>query len=262
MFKKIYSKQTINKINTGDKTAVKKLVLRFAESSAYNKFAKKFAKELAKKGLAKQRGLWRKYFQAAQKLQHKVYAKTYSEFQRQQLNKAIAHNFKMIKSIPQQVLELSKQKYIQTLKAQVLEGTIGRKTFERELRKRGATNAKLIARTESAKLQTAIMENRARDLGSVAYFWLSSNDVRTRSSHKKMNGVVVFWRNSDNEKPRLDKMHGNAGEFPNCRCSPEPILDERDITKSMYQVYDYRTHKIIQLTKHKLIECLKNGELK
>ena len=68
--------------------------------------------------------------------------------------------------------------------------------------------------------------------------------------------------NDENEKPFLDNMYGNAGEFPNCRCSPEPILDERDITKSIYRVYDYRTKKIIQLTKHQLIESLKQGEIK
>ena len=46
-----------------------------------------------------------------------------------------------------------------------------------------------------------------------------------------MNGVIVFWR-PDNQKPLLDKMRGNAGEFPNCRCTPLPILDENDITES------------------------------
>lgn len=262
VFKKVYSKTTFKTLITGSRSDVKKIVLGLTESESYDKFAKKFAKTLAKKGLAHKRGIWRKYFKAAQQKRHGVFAKTYSEFQHQQLTKAVYHNFTMIKTIPQHILEVSKQKYMQALKQQVLSGEIGRKSFEKELRKKGATNAKVIARTEAAKLQTAIMENRAKDLGSVAYIWLSSNDVRTRRSHRNMNSVVVFWRNTDSEKPRLDKMQGNAGEFPNCRCSTEPILDEKDITKSMYRVYDYRTHKIIQLTKHQLIDSLKQGELK
>lgn len=262
VFKKVYSKKTFKALITGSRSDVKKIVLGLTESEAYDKFAKKFAKELAKKGLAHKRGIWRKYFRAAQQKRHGVFAKTYSEFQHQQLTKAVYHNFTMIKTIPQHILNVSKQKYMQALKQQVLSGEIGRKSFEKELRKKGATNAKVIARTEAAKLQTAIMENRAKDLGSVAYMWLSSNDVRTRRSHRNMNGVVVFWRNTDSEKPRLDKMQGNAGEFPNCRCSTEPILDEKDITKSIYRVYDYRTHKIIQLTKRQLIDSLKQGELK
>ena len=261
VFKKIYTRKTFKALITGSRKDVKKLVLGLTESDEYDKFAKKFAKSLAKKGLAHKRGVWRKYFRAAQRRRHGVFAKTYSEFQHRQLTKAVYHNFTMIKTIPHHVLEVSKQKYMQALKQQVLSGEIGRKSFERELRKKGATNAKMIARTEAAKLQTAIMENRAKDLGSVAYIWLSSNDVRTRRSHRNMNGVVVFWRNADSEKPQLDKMQGNAGEFPNCRCSTEPILDERDITKSIYRVYDYRTKKIIQLTKHQLIESLKQGEI-
>ena len=63
------------------------------------------------------------------------------------------------------------------------------------------------------------------------------------------------------EKPLLDNMRGNAGEFPNCRCSPEPIFDENDLTKSNYKVYDYRNHKIINMSKKELIQALQKGSL-
>lgn len=261
VFKKVYNRRTIRRLISRNKGDVTKAVFALTNSRSYERFAKKFAKQLAKKGLAKERGVWRKFYQAAKSSSHGVLAKTYTEYQEQQLNKAVLHNFNMIKSIPAEVLKLSSQKYLKTLQAQVRKGEVGRGTFEKELRSKGATNARMIARTETAKLQTAIMENRARDLGSVAYMWLSSNDVRTRKSHKEMNGVIVFWKTDWGDKPLIDKMNGNAGEFPNCRCSTEPILDERDIKKSSYKVYDYRSHKIIRMTKHQVIASLKKGEL-
>ena len=122
----------------------------------------------------------------------------------------------------------------------------------------GNTHSKVIARTESAKLQTVILENRALDLGSIAYIWLASNDKRTRPSHKAMNGVIVFWNFN---KPLLDNMRGHAGEFPNCRCSPQPIFDEEDLQKPFYKVYDYRNNNIISMNKKDLIEALKRGQL-
>lgn len=262
VFKQVMKKYSINKTINSSPTDLRKTISRLIDSKFYNEFAKKFSKELAKKGLAEQRGIWKKYFQAAKTSGRGVVHRTYTEFQQAQITKAVQHNFTMIKSIPKHILAVYEQKYIQTLKEQVLEGSVGRGAFEKELKKQGHKNSKLIARTETAKLHTIVMENRARDIGSSAYIWLSSNDIRTRKSHKDMKGVVVFWRNNDEEKPNLDNMFGNAGEFPNCRCTPTPIFNEKDLTQSSYKVYNYKTHRIITMNKQKLSQALKEGELK
>ncbi len=244
-----------NKVDIADK------ILGIANTRFYNEFARRFSRALARKGLADKRGVWRKYFRAASKSQQGVIYKTYSEFQKAQLHKAIEHNFKMIKSIPKHILALYERKYISVLKKEVLEGRISRGSFEKQLREHGHKNAKLIARTERSKLQTEILKNRATDLGSVAYIWRSSNDNRTRKSHRLMNNVVVLWRTSDAEKPEIDNMWGNAGDFPNCRCSPNPIFDKSDLTKSSYKVYNYKTHKLITLSKSQLSKVLEKGSL-
>lgn len=259
VFKKVFKEaKKSNKYLT--KKNINEIILRFENSKKYKEFAERFSKELAKKGLSQQRGVWKKYYKAAKSKNHIILPDTYSEFEKQQFKKATLHNFKMIKSIPKEVMEVYKYKYIQTLNKQVVEGSLGRKTFENELLKSGVKRSKLIARTETAKLQTAITENRALDLGSVCYIWKSSNDARTRESHKEMNNAVVFWR-KDSEKPLLDGMQGNAGEFPNCRCDTLPIFDEDDLNKNNYKVYDYKNHKIISMTKIKLIECMKKGSI-
>ena len=260
VYNKLFNKTRVAKLSKGIRTDILRAEAILESSKSYNKFAEEFSKELAKVGLRKQRGIWRKYYAVAKKRHYVALPKTWSEFEMKQLSAAVKHNFTMIKSIPARMMEILEHKYTSTLIEEVAKGKLPRGSFERQLKAHGHKQPKLIARTETAKLQTAIVQNRSQDLGSVMYRWRSSNDKRTRPSHREMNDVIVFWR-SDLEKPLLDGMYGNAGEFPNCRCSPQPILDENDITNSWYKVYDYRQHKIISLGKNELIKAMQNGGL-
>lgn len=261
VFRQVMKRMPTRKFINSSENKVKDMLINLEGSKFYNEFSKRFARALARRGLADSRGVWRKYFEAAKQSKQGVVYKTYSEFQKAQLYKIVEHNFKMIKSIPRHILAVYERKYIKTLKNAVLEGRVPRGTFEKELREAGHKNAKLIARTETSKLQTAIVESRSEDLGAIAYIWRSASDGRTRTSHRNMNNVVVFWRKSDAQKPHLDNMWGNAGEFPNCRCSPLPIFDETDLTRNSYRVYNYNTHKIVNMNRNKLAESLKNGKI-
>lgn len=260
VFKKVFTKQRIIQASKGQSQNVYSSLLQLQNSKQYEEFAKKFAKKLASAGLTKQKGVWKKYYQAAKAKHYIGIPDTYSQYELQLLQQVVQHNFKMIKSIPQHVMSVYEQKDIQTAIEAVAQGKLGRKSFETQLKQHGAKNARLIARTESAKLQTAIDEHRATSLGSVCYQWLSSKDKRTRPSHRAMNNVIVFWR-PDNQKPLLDKMRGNAGEFPNCRCTPIAILDENDLTDSSYKVYDYRSDSIVSISKSELIKSIRKGGL-
>lgn len=257
VYKKVFNNKNLAGLASGQKSGVYNTVASLNNSQQYEEFAMKFAKALAKKGLASQRGIWRKYFEAARAAHYIALPKTFNQYEAQIMSKAVKQNFTMIKTIPDKMIEIMNHKYTSTLIEEVAKGTLPRGSFRRMLASHGSKNAGVIARTETAKLQTAILESRATDLGSVAYTWLSSNDKRTRPSHRAMNGVVVFWKH----KPLLDKMTGHAGEFPNCRCSPNPIMDEDDLTKSNYKVYDYRNDTIIILSKKQLIEALEKGGL-
>ena len=159
------------------------------------------------------------------------------------------------KQIHERVMEVLEEKAISTLIDEVANGKLPRGSFKKELDKHGVAKSKLIARTETAKLQSAITENRATNIGSVVYEWVASMDKRTRPSHKEMGGVIVFWR-PDAQKPLRDKMRGNAGAFPNCRCYPSPILDESDLTKTNYKVYNYKTDKIVSMTRRELLNAI------
>ncbi len=102
-----------------------------------------------------------------------------------------------------------------------------------EIRKLGAKTeyqAKRIALTEISKAHTALTQVRAADVGSEGYIWRTAHDGGVRESHKAMEGKFVPW----NKKPTLDNMTGHAGEFPFCRCYPEPVIPRNDETKKTF----------------------------
>lgn len=94
-----------------------------------------------------------------------------------------------------------------------------------EIRKTGdvtETRARTIARTETSRVATEFTKARADYIGSEGYIWRTAHDTDVRPSHKKMEGKFVKW----DSPPTLDGMTGHAGQFPNCRCYPEPVLPE------------------------------------
>lgn len=260
VFNKLFSVKNTSSLSKGSKVEILQAATLLESSEKYKRFAEKYAIALAKAGLSSKRAAWRHSYYAAKRLHYVAIPKTFNEYEAKIMSNAVKENFTMIKSIPRKTIEILEHKYTSTLIEEVAKGSLSRGSFRKELEKHGHKNAGVIARTETAKLQTAITEARATELGSIAYFWLSSKDKRTRQSHQEMNGVVVFWRPYE-QKPLLDKMRGNAGEFPNCRCSPQPIVDFDDLTTSTYKVYDYRFDKIITLSKRELITALERGSL-
>lgn len=98
----------------------------------------------------------------------------------------------------------------------------------------GATmsRVRVIALTEVSKASTALTRARAEEVGGEGYIWRSVRDGATRPSHRAMEGRFVKWA----EPPTLDGMTGHAGEFPNCRCYPEPVIPRGD-GKGVYKPF-------------------------
>lgn len=89
--------------------------------------------------------------------------------------------------------------------------------------------ANLIARTEVSKTSTALTRARCHYVGADWYVWRTSEDSRVRSSHAIMDGVIVKWSTPPSPES-LDgesRTYGNyhAGDFFNCRCFAEPVID-------------------------------------
>lgn len=257
IYKKVFNEVFKNNKNLDINKAKKKLI-EFSSSKKYEEFCSKFSKELAKKNIKWKKDTWKKLYKVAKKEGVISLKSTYTDYQKKVMNKAVKENFKMIKSIPEKIMKVLNEKGVKELVNEVALGKTNRGSFKKFLEEKKVKNAELIARTETAKLQTIVQKERATSLGSVCYIWRTSNDRRVRESHKNMNGVVVFWRDEENEKPRLDNMYGNAGEFPNCRCDCDSIvLPNIQLTSNSYRVYNYKTEKINKIPKSKLLNMIK-----
>lgn len=85
---------------------------------------------------------------------------------------------------------------------------IGKVTFAR---------AKLIARDQSSKLNSAISQQRQQNLGVEEYIWRTSGDERVRNDHRSKNGKTFRW-----DSPPKDT--GHPGQDIQCRCIAQPII--------------------------------------
>lgn len=75
-------------------------------------------------------------------------------------------------------------------------------------------------------------QRRAQEIGIEWYQWSTSRDARVRSSHQKMDGVLVAWDDPPspeqlNGEPSTGRYH--AGEVQGCRCLMLPIADLAEI---------------------------------
>ena len=135
-------------------------------------------------------------------------------------------NSKLIKSI--------QTKYLDDVAASASEYVrMGRtsKEFAEELRRQhdlAVARAKLIARTETAKLNSAITRERQEALGLNTYVWRSSRDERVRASHRAMEGM--YCKYSDSSVCSRDGVNwvsrasiggyiGDPGTDYQCRCT-------------------------------------------
>lgn len=95
--------------------------------------------------------------------------------------------------------------------------------------KHARASARLIARTETSKTQSAITQARAVQMGVNWYVWQTQRDgKRVRSQHRIMQDVLVNYADPPSPEqldglPSVGNYH--AGQIWNCRCYAEPLLD-------------------------------------
>lgn len=86
-----------------------------------------------------------------------------------------------------------------------------------------ASRAMLIARTEVGRTSTELSRARAQSVGSTYFIWRTVGDSDVRPSHRALNGRTFRW----DDPPECDPgHHALPGAIWNCRCWPEPIIDD------------------------------------
>jgi uncharacterized protein with gpF-like domain len=115
----------------------------------------------------------------------------------------------------------------------------------------------LIARTETSKASTALTRARAEELELPWYVWRTSKDGRVRPSHRLMDRVLVAW----GDPPAPELLAGvkstlgqyDAGNCPNCRCYPEPVIK---LDRIVWPAKVYRSNSIGYMTRSAFEELI------
>ena len=150
----------------------------------------------------------------------------------QAIGSIVEQNAQIIKSVP---IDIARQ-LSKTANKMQLEGFRPEAIAQEMLAKvpgMRKSKANLIARTESAKSATALIEARAEHYDRPFYIWWDVHDERTRASHRKMHGVICRWSDPPNpeaiagEKRNYGNYH--PGGIFNCRCIPLCVIAIEDI---------------------------------
>ena len=124
-------------------------------------------------------------------------------------------NVALIESIPEE--------YFDKIEGVVFRGTVqGRDATSmiKQIVKIGdvtENRARVIARDQTSKLNSALNQQRSQNLGVEEYVWRTANDERVRDSHKSKNGKTFRW-----DDPPKDT--GHPGQDIQCRCVAQAII--------------------------------------
>ena len=134
----------------------------------------------------------------------------------------MAEQVNLIKSLP-----LDAAQRVHKLSIEAIAGGSRAKEIQKDILRSGkvtASRAMTIARTETTRTSTALVESRARFIGSEGYIWRTAGDSDVRERHKHLEGTFHKWNN-----PPVAGDHGvraHAGAIYNCRCYPEPVIPD------------------------------------
>lgn len=125
-------------------------------------------------------------------------------------------NIKLIKSIPTQLHEKLRYKFVDAVQKGKRWEEVAKEI--EELTDATRKRARLIARDQIGKLNAQLTQLRQKQIGVKSYIWRTSLDERVRRLHIGREGEQFDWDNPPND--------GHPGEPINCRCYAEAILPD------------------------------------
>ena len=137
---------------------------------------------------------------------------------------AIKQNIELITSIPTKYFEK-----VESLVRKNVETGMRYETIVGKIKEAGnvtESRAKLIARDQTAKMNSDFNRVRQTDLGINSYIWQTSGDERVRPEHADHDGKEFRW-----DDPPEDT--GHPGEDIQCRCVAIPVFKLDDMEKEL-----------------------------
>lgn len=95
------------------------------------------------------------------------------------------------------------------------------------------TRAEVIARDQTAKLNSAFNQIRQEDVGIEEYDWLATSDERTRPDHWALNNTTHRWDEPGPLEGTIDGEPCHPGEDIECRCDAAPVVDLDGLEKML-----------------------------
>ena len=141
----------------------------------------------------------------------------------QSMQDATDRNIALIKSIPEQYFD----RVLDTVSSGWTQGMRWESLVEQIQHDGDVTEnrAKLIARDQTAKMNSAFNRERQQQVGIEEYEWQTSGDERVRESHAEVDGHVFRW---DEPGPVAGSVAGepcHPGEDIQCRCLAIPVVN-------------------------------------
>lgn len=143
---------------------------------------------------------------------------------KQRLEKAVSANIKLIKSIPAEHMERAKKAIEDAL---LKEGSDYESLVSQLQEIEGITQrrARLIAIDQNAKLNADLNNVRQEDIGVTKFRWITQNDKKVRSRHRKLkNRVFTIKEGASVTLPNGKKIKIKPGEEVRCRCRQQPDI--------------------------------------
>lgn len=203
-------------------------ILKIARSKTFSELAYKLASNMVIAIDVENRRTWREA--ASESMQGAKFYKMLQQSMRgnidKEMQKQIEANATIIRTLPLDIC----YKVTNHVKEEALKGRRSSeiaKEIKEMFPEKTMASAKLIARTETSKTSTALTRSRAQERGKNWYIWRSSHDIRVRSSHNHMDGVIINWDNPPAPETLIGKKSEgkyHAGCIYNCRCFCQPVI--------------------------------------
>ncbi len=208
---------------------------RVSGTRLYTETAQEAARQMVTMMAAGQRASWRlaaKESGQGRRIYQALVKETSSPLMAQTIHEIVTQNSWLIKTVPHNIANefthLAQKRWTEGIRPNEI--TLEMKARANHLKE---YEARRIARTESAKASSALVQARSEALNLNFYIWRTARDGdRVRDSHQLMEGVICRWSEPPNPEAMTgEKSHGayHPGGIFNCRCIALPILALEDI---------------------------------
>lgn len=142
------------------------------------------------------------------------------DYYREMIDRWISANVDLIKTQPKESLGRMKELIYQDyMSGKSTSNIVNELQAQYGMDKR---HAQLIARDQTAKLNSKITQSQQKDAGVSKYKWSGTLDRRERASHEALEGEILSWDNP----PKTDgERRCHPGEDYQCRCCALPVFD-------------------------------------